>query len=130
MEVPGGQLCPGGGFAVRDGLLDPRVVTVFPPGPEHRGDVVGEERVATRGGHVGGVIFHADRGSQYTSAAFTQVCDLRSVRDPQEHGAGICRLRAGGEGRWNDHRRVLSGIVSRIRAAVPWRDLPECYGSW
>lgn len=31
--------------------------------------------VAARGGRVDGVIFHADRGSQYTSASFAQVCD-------------------------------------------------------
>ncbi|MEV0961896.1 IS3 family transposase [Streptomyces sp. NPDC049910] len=36
--------------------------------------------VATRGGSVNGVIFHADRGSQYTSAAFAQVCDSFKIR--------------------------------------------------
>ncbi len=36
--------------------------------------------VATRGGHVDGVIFHADRGSQYTSAAFAQICDGFGIR--------------------------------------------------
>ncbi|MZE56914.1 transposase [Streptomyces sp. SID5770] len=36
--------------------------------------------VATRGGHVTGVIFHADRGSQYTSAAFAQVSDQLGIR--------------------------------------------------
>lgn len=35
--------------------------------------------VATRGGDVTGVIFHADRGSQYTSAAFAQVCDRHGI---------------------------------------------------
>ncbi|MFC8104399.1 IS5 family transposase [Streptomyces sp. NPDC057363] len=33
-------------------------------------------------------------------------------------------------GRWNDHRTVLNGILFRIRTGVPWRDLPERYGSW
>lgn len=36
--------------------------------------------VATRGGSVAGVIFHADRGSQYTSGAFAQVCDRFGIR--------------------------------------------------
>ncbi|MCX5233056.1 IS3 family transposase [Streptomyces sp. NBC_00233] len=36
--------------------------------------------VATRGGPVAGVIFHADRGSQYTSAAFAQVSDQFGIR--------------------------------------------------
>ncbi|WP_374117306.1 IS3 family transposase [Streptomyces sp. RKAG293] len=36
--------------------------------------------VATRGGNAAGVIFHADRGSQYTSAAFAQVCDRYGIR--------------------------------------------------
>ncbi|MET7899755.1 IS3 family transposase [Streptomyces mirabilis] len=36
--------------------------------------------VATRGGNVNGVIFHADRGAQYTSTAFAQVCDGFGIR--------------------------------------------------
>ncbi|MFJ7272648.1 IS3 family transposase [Streptomyces sp. NPDC099050] len=36
--------------------------------------------IAARGGEVTGVIFHADRGSQYTSAAFAQVCDQYGIR--------------------------------------------------
>ncbi|MFC7792831.1 IS3 family transposase [Streptomyces cinereoruber] len=36
--------------------------------------------VAARGGRVDGVIFHADRGSQYISAAFAQVSDYFSIR--------------------------------------------------
>ncbi|MFD7624408.1 MULTISPECIES: IS3 family transposase [unclassified Streptomyces] len=36
--------------------------------------------VTARDGNVTGVIFHADRGSQYTSAAFSQVCDLHGIR--------------------------------------------------
>jgi transposase len=27
-------------------------------------------------------------------------------------------------------RQLIDGIRWRIRAGVPWRDIPECYGSW
>lgn len=33
-------------------------------------------------------------------------------------------------GRWRDHRQVIDGILYRARTGVPWRDLPERYGSW
>ncbi len=39
-----------------------------------------EAAVAARGGNVTGVIFHADRGAQYTSTAFAQVCDRYGIR--------------------------------------------------
>ncbi|MZE50822.1 IS5 family transposase [Streptomyces sp. SID5770] len=39
-------------------------------------------------------------------------------------------LPGGRGGRWNDHRTVLNGILFRVRTGVPWRDLPERYGSW
>jgi len=42
-------------------------------------------------------------------------------------------LPAGGDagGRpWNDHRRMLNGIIWTLRTGAPWRDLPERYGPW
>ncbi len=30
----------------------------------------------------------------------------------------------------NEHRHVLNGILWVLRSGAPWRDLPECYGSW
>ncbi len=36
--------------------------------------------VATRGGSVTGVSFHAARGTQYTAVAFAQVCDGFGIR--------------------------------------------------
>jgi len=33
-------------------------------------------------------------------------------------------------GRWNDHRGVINGILFRVRTGIPWRDLPERFGSW
>lgn len=36
--------------------------------------------VAVRGGDVDGVIFHADRGTQYMSRAFTEACDKLGIR--------------------------------------------------
>ncbi len=37
----------------------------------------------------------------------------------------------GGRGKpWADHRRVLDGILWKLRTGAPWRDLPERYGPW
>lgn len=36
--------------------------------------------VAARGGRVDGVIFHSDRGSQYTSDSFAKVCAAQGIR--------------------------------------------------
>lgn len=33
-------------------------------------------------------------------------------------------------GRWNDHRRTIDGVLYRARTGLPWRDLPERFGSW
>jgi transposase len=33
-------------------------------------------------------------------------------------------------GRWKDHRRVVNGILWKLRTGAPWRDLPERYGPW
>ena len=29
-----------------------------------------------------------------------------------------------------DHRRVINGIIWRLRTGAPWRDVPERYGPW
>lgn len=31
---------------------------------------------------------------------------------------------------WTDHRRVINGILWKLRTGAPWRDLPERYGPW
>ncbi len=37
----------------------------------------------------------------------------------------------GGRGKpWADHRRVINGILWKLRTGSPWRDLPERYGPW
>jgi transposase len=30
----------------------------------------------------------------------------------------------------HDHRRLLNGLLWRLRTGVPWRDIPERYGKW
>lgn len=29
-----------------------------------------------------------------------------------------------------EHRRVLNGIIWRLKTGAPWRDIPERYGPW
>ena len=54
-----------------------------------------EMAVATRGGTVSGVVFHTDRGSQYTSAGFGALCEQLGVT--QSMGAtGVCWDNAAG----------------------------------
>jgi len=45
--------------------------------------------VATRGGTVEGVIFHSDRGSQYTSAEYRDLCDRHGVKQSMGK-TGVC----------------------------------------
>jgi transposase len=33
-------------------------------------------------------------------------------------------------GQWRDHRRVISGILWKLRTGAPWRDPPEHLGPW
>ncbi|MFJ4152725.1 IS5 family transposase [Streptomyces galbus] len=33
-------------------------------------------------------------------------------------------------GRWSDHRRVINGVLYRVRTGVQWRDMPERFGPW
>ncbi|MEJ8631914.1 IS3 family transposase [Streptomyces sp. MS2.AVA.5] len=51
-------------------------------GSHHDSALVGASlkmAAATRGGNVDGVIFHSDRGSEYTSAAYNDLCDRLGV---------------------------------------------------
>jgi transposase len=31
---------------------------------------------------------------------------------------------------WKDHRKVINGILWKLRTGAPWRDLPSCYSPW
>jgi transposase InsO family protein len=65
------------GWGVADHLRTPLVSSAL------------EMAVATRGGHVDGVVFHSDRGCQYTSGEYRQLCERLAVT--QSMGAtGIC----------------------------------------
>ena len=84
-----------------------------------------EMAVARRGGHVDGVIFHSDRGCQYTSSEFAQLCEHHQV--VQSMGAtGICWDNAAAESffatlkRELVHRHAWATHAHAKRAIVRW----------
>ena len=89
-----------------------------------------EMAVATRGGHVDGVVFHSDRGCQYTSAEYRQLCDRLAVT--QSMGAtGICLLSGYSSGACSE-RALISWEGACITAGrvgygcLSWRTARRC----
>ncbi|MGH8993474.1 MAG: IS3 family transposase [Acidimicrobiia bacterium] len=67
--------------------------------------------IASRGGNVRGVIFHSDRGSQYTAGEYRKLCSGNGIR--QSMGAtGICWDNAAAESFFASLKREL---VNRYR---------------
>jgi transposase len=61
------------------------------------------------------------RRHEVTSAQWRQLQPLLAELVPRKPKTG--RPNA-------DHRRILNGIVWKLRTGAPWRDLPERYGPW
>ena len=81
--------------------------------------------VATRGGTVDGVVFHSDRGSQYSAASFGQLCERHGVR--QSMGAtGVCWDNAAAESFFGTlkrelaHRQKWATRADARRAVIRW----------
>jgi putative transposase len=84
-----------------------------------------ETAVATRGGHIDGVLFHSDRGCQYTSAEFGELCDRLGV--VQSMGAtGVCWDNAAAESFFGSlkrelaHRQRWATRAEARRAVIRW----------
>jgi transposase InsO family protein len=90
------------GWGVADHLRTPLVAAAL------------EMAVATRGGAVNGVVFHSDRGCQYTSADYRQLCE-RLVVTRSMGATGVCWDNAAGEAFFASLKREL---VYRCRFAT------------
>ena len=85
--------------------------------------------VATRGGDITGVKFHSDRGSQYTSAAYGQLCDQLGVI--QSMGAtGVCWDNAAAESFFGTLKRELARRRRWATRADARRDLIRWIEGW
>lgn len=88
-----------------------------------------EMAVATRGGTVDGVVFHSDRGSQYTSAAYGELCDQSGVT--QSMGAtGVCWDNAAAESFFGTLKRELADRRRWATRADARRDLIRWIEGW
>lgn len=47
-----------------------------------------------------------------------------------EHLKGSLPANGQRGGQWEDHRRILNGMLWRLKTGSPWRDVPPCYGPW
>lgn len=88
-----------------------------------------EMAVATRGGRIDGVIFHSDRGSQYTSADFGDLCaDLGVV---QSMGAtGVCWDNSVAESWFGTMKRELANRRRWATRADARRDMIRWIEGW
>lgn len=85
--------------------------------------------VATRGGDVTGVIFHSDRGSQYTSDEFGQLCDRFGI--VQSMGAtGVCWDNAAAESFFGTLKREMANRRRWGTRAEARRDLIRWIEGW
>ena len=86
--------------------------------------------VATRGGRVdAGVVFHTDRGSQYTSAEFGELCDRHGV--VQSMGAtGVCWDNAAAESFFGSLKREHANRRRWATRADARRDLMRWIEGW
>lgn len=89
-----------------------------------------EMAVATRGGSVAaGVVFHSDRGSQYTSADFGELCDHLGV--VQSMGAtGVCWDNAAAESFFGTLKREHANRRRWATRADARRDLIRWIEGW
>lgn len=85
--------------------------------------------VATRGGTVDGAVFHSDRGSQYTSAEFGELCHELGVT--QSMGAtGVCWDNAAAESFFGTLKRELAHRRRWPTRADARRDLIRWIEGW
>lgn len=86
--------------------------------------------VATRGGTIdAGVVFHTDRGSQYTSAEFGELCDHHGV--VQSMGAtGVCWDNAAAESFFGTLKREHANRRRWATRAEARRDLIRWIEGW
>jgi transposase InsO family protein len=85
--------------------------------------------VATRGGHVAGVVFHSDHGSVYTSRAFGELCHDHAV--VQSMGAtGVCWDNSVAESWFGTMKRELAHRRRWATRADARRDLIRWIEGW
>lgn len=88
-----------------------------------------EMAVATRGGHVAGVVFHSDRGSVYTSHTYGELCARHGI--VQSMGAtGVCWDNSVAESWFGTMKRELAYRRRWATRADARRDLIRWIEGW